>query len=405
MLKVFVISPEFLPIPAIKGGAVETLLTYLIEENEKKKEIELTVVSPREGIEKAEKQEYNTTRIIYMKSRGFLHKIYEFICCRLEYHFNIHMPFCKIYYGKAFFHALFVKPDLIVAEGIGCENVRLFAKTFGTEKMILHLHHEKKSDENNKRVYGNVIAVSEYIKTSWLKGESISPDHVFVVRNGIDEKRFQKEFTKEEWKKIRSDLGCSEEDFIVLFCGRIVPVKGVKELVSAWNIIKDEYIKLLIVGGTNFADSENTLYLSEVQELVDKHRDRMQMMGYLQNKELYKYYNIADLQVIPSLWEEPAGLVGIEGMMCGCPLIITKSGGMVEYISKKCSIQIDKGSEMVTELANAIVKMKNDKEKRHEMQILALECAKEYTKENYYKDFMKCLDKIREKNEHEMLEK
>ena len=44
------------------------------------------------------------------------------------------------------------------------------------------------------------------------------------------------------------------------------------------------------------------------------------------------YYNVADITVLPSLWDEPAGLTMIESMSCGTPVITTSQGGIPEYV-------------------------------------------------------------------------
>ena len=68
----------------------------------------------------------------------------------------------------------------------------------------------------------------------------------------------------------------------------------------------------------------------------------MKFTGYIENQKLYRYYQSADIQVIPSLWEEAAGLIAIEGMLSGLPLIITKSGGMIEYAPSNVAVWIDR---------------------------------------------------------------
>lgn len=70
--------------------------------------------------------------------------------------------------------------------------------------------------------------------------------------------------------------------------------------------------------------------------------DRIRFTGYIENAELYQYYQCADMQVVPSMWEEAAGLVAIEGMLSGLPLVVTKSGGLVEYAPKEVAMQIER---------------------------------------------------------------
>lgn len=288
-----------------------------------------------------------------------------------------------------------VHPDLILAEGLGYWDMRVFSKKYGREKMVLHLHHEKKSDINYKKVYGNVITTSEFIKKSWMKGESIDSECIHVVKNGIDFLRFQRDFNGEEKRILMEKLGIKKNDFVVMYSGRIVPVKGVKELVLAWKYLSGQDIKLLIVGGTNFADSVNSSYLEEIQKF-SKNDDRILLTGYVPNDKLYQYYNIAKVLIVPSLCEEAAGLVAIEGMICGLPLIITKSGGLREYVTSNCSIQLERDKNLSQNIAKAIDKFKADRKLYENYSKNAIETAKKYSGETYWSQLQKVLSSILE---------
>ena len=174
-----------------------------------------------------------------------------------------------------------------------------------------------------------------------------------------------------------------KNDFCVLFCGRVVPVKGVKELALAWQYIDAPHIKLVIVGGSNFADSKVTDYYEEVQNIARKD-SRIQMCGYVNHEKLVSYYSAADLVVIPSLWEEAAGLVAVEAMNFGCPLVVTKSGGIGEYVSPKCSIQIEKDGQISLNLAKAILRLAQDRNLYLHLKKNAENTAAQFSKENYY---------------------
>ena len=154
--------------------------------------------------------------------------------------------------------------------------------------------------------------------------------------------RFKRKISLIERTKIRKSFNVMERDFLVIYCGRLVREKGVKELVRGVIETNNPHIKLMIVGGSNFQDSKKTKYITDLQNLIKGYDNQIFFTGYISNEQLYKYYQAADLQAICSISEEAAGLVGIEGMMSGLPLIITDSGGIQEYISPDMSICVKK---------------------------------------------------------------
>ena len=130
-----------------------------------------------------------------------------------------------------------------------------------------------------------------------------------------------------------------------------------------------------------------TPYVAEVQKLVEQAGEKVKFTGYIDNHKLYRYYQSADIQVIPSLWEEAAGLISIEGMLSGLPLIVTKSGGLVEYATQDVAIQVDRDG-IVSNLENEIRTLTYDMERRKQMQEASLERAKVFPKKRFYKSFI-----------------
>lgn len=95
-------------------------------------------------------------------------------------------------------------------------------------------------------------------------------------------------------------------------------------------------------------------------------------------------------QVVPSLWEEASGMVAIEGNYCGLPQIITNSGGLPENVSSSAII-IDKNKDVVSQLKEAIVKVKNKK-------ITNSRDVKALTAKDYFNEFVKIINKFEENN-------
>ncbi len=139
-----------------------------------------------------------------------------------------------------------------------------------------------------------------------------APDlnYVATVYNGIDPGMFK--FSEEE------------HDDYLLFAGRIVPEKGVKEAIQ---VAIEADMRLLIIG---------PLY-PEYQEYYDQHikpflNEKILYLGFIGREELVRYYQKAKALILPAQWEEPFGLTTIEAMACGTPVVALSRGAFPEII-------------------------------------------------------------------------
>ena len=105
----------------------------------------------------------------------------------------------------------------------------------------------------------------------------------------------------------------------------------------------------------------------------------------------------ADIQCVPSLWEEAAGLVTIEAMAYGIPTIVTNSGGMTEYVTEENALIIERDG-IAENLKNAICYLKDNPELRNQMSKNAKIQSKKHGEETYYKNFVKTVYEIIEEN-------
>ena len=97
---------------------------------------------------------------------------------------------------------------------------------------------------------------------------------------------------------------------------------------------------MLIVGNSGFGIETTTNYDQILLEIASQMKDKVVFTGFIHNKQLPMIHSIADIAVVPSIYDEPAGLVVIEALASGLPLIITDSGGMPEYINNECDTSI-----------------------------------------------------------------
>lgn len=392
MKRVCLVAPGELPVPATQGGAVETLITTLVKQNEINGDMKLTVAAPRDKKSELEASFFKKTHFIYVPTaksiKRLIHKCIQFAWDKLG--LNHSVPLNTPFQREA---AKLVNPeeyDIIVMEGGMFEPTALYRKRYG-DKLWYHLHGVPEAPFKCLG-YKTVISVSEFAKKSWLQYCDEDTTHsVSVVHNGIDVAKFQREFTEEDRKAVRARLGFAPDDFVALYCGRIIEVKGVLELLKAIQRIDDDHVKLMVVGSPDFAKSSHTPYLDKVQSLVDELGDRVAFTGYVPNNQVYQYSKSADVQVVPSLWEEAAGLVGVEAMAAGLPLIVSHSGGLQEYVPETCSIVVERNESFVSSLSDAIVSLREHPELCESMAKNGVRQAERFSEQTFYDEFMRAI--------------
>ena len=113
--------------------------------------------------------------------------------------------------------------------------------------------------------------------------------------------------------------------------------------------------------------------------------------GFIHNSSLPIIHSISDIAVVPSTYDEPAGLVVIEAIASGLPVIITNSGGMPEYVNSECSKIVTRNENIIDNLKRAIEELLVNKNLREDMGKKAHIFAQRFSEECYYKEFISIL--------------
>jgi D-inositol-3-phosphate glycosyltransferase len=167
----------------------------------------------------------------------------------------------------------------------------------------------------------SVVCATEHEKALLVSLYGADPARVAVIPLGVDLDRFR----PTDKAQARAHLGFSNER-IILFVGRIEPLKGVDILLNAAAMLEsDVECSVLVVGGDDAS-------ASRVGELRDLARDlgiehRVAFLGAVDHEKLPEYYNAADVCVVPSHYES-FGLVAVEAMACGVPVVASRVGGL-----------------------------------------------------------------------------
>ena len=396
MYNIGIIMGGVMPVPAVCGGAIETLITSIVKKYSKEDGLRLTIFSVyhKEAVEAAKK--YPEVRFVWTHTNTFLNlaKHAVFLAVReltgktirvLQRHYNEIAPEIQ---NEKF--------DLLIVEGGDEQAVIDIAKGYKREQLVFHAHIHFIPKEEVVKGYGHMIGVSEFVTEEYLKACKI-PVKAHVLKNAINLERFRRNVSEEQKRSVSKKLGLTEKDFVVLFVGRIMQIKGVLELMKAVTSLEDKHIKLLIMGSANSGKWAFSPYERKVKKLVEQNRDRILFTGYVDNAEVYQYASVADVQCLPTLIAEAAPLVVLEAMAEGLPLIVTNSGGVTEYIDESTALIIEQES-IVDDLKSAICYMKEHPEVRKQMSENAKKKSKQYNEIIYYKNFVETVYKVIDEN-------
>lgn len=392
-IKVCIVPPQKLPIPSVKGGAVESLIDLLIKENEIQKNLNITVISIFNKKAYRESKQYKYTKFIYIPYSEVFDKIFYKLkhFCKKFFNLSINLHFYTILYNILIALKNF---DLILIESADPE-LSFVSRKNPKEKIVGHIHGEMIGNELMDKKFGHFIAISEYIKNKFLENSLIEDKRVFVLKNGIDINKMQSKLSK---KEARAKLNLDNKDKIILYVGRIVKEKGIKELILAFDKIKIENKKLLIIGSSNFGKITKTTFEVEIENLLSQNKSIIHL-GFIHNDQLFKYYKAADVVVMPSTCQEAAGLVAIESLASGTPLIATCSGGLPEYVSSEEAILLKINKNLVDNIAKSVTYLCSDEEQAKILSGKGKTKVKEYSQEKYYNNYYNILSKILKNNE------
>lgn len=221
----------------------------------------------------------------------------------------------------------------------------------------------------------NVIAISNHSNEVIADIFSENKEKIITISNGYDENVFYKDdYSRDE---VLAELNIDTKyNKIVCFAGRLTQNKGIDLLLNAAKEYEKEDVLTLIIG--HGEEYNNLVAIKEKNELKN-----VIFLGDQKQDNLRKLYNISDICVVPSR-QEAFGLVALEALACGTPVVATNQGGMPDFINENVGILIEKDN--ISELEEAISDILNGKVK-FDSQYIA-----DYAKNNYRQDLF--VDKL-----------
>lgn len=191
----------------------------------------------------------------------------------------------------------------------------------GEDAPELRIVTEKEAVQNCHQI----IVATESERKELVRHYGAQPDKVSIVPCGVNMELFQ----PMDMAGARQTLGLSDNK-ILLFVGRIDPLKGVDQLLKAVQRLENTGgLRLIIIGGDEYS-------YSEVEKLQALSRqlgigNLVTFQGLIKQDRLPYYYNAADVCVVPSYYES-FGLVALEALACGTPVVASDVGDLRNII-------------------------------------------------------------------------
>lgn len=397
-MRIAILTSGILPIPAVKGGAVENLTDFYLEYNHVHKLHDITVFSTYcHGIENHPALLSDVNHYIYIEVNSLkakaMKRVYKWTHRDGYYYYTI-----EYFIDQVIKQIRTERYDIILIENRPGYVLKL--KSITNAKIVYHLHNAK-LDNTVPQYLGIYDSASLIINVSKFVSQNINTINPhdkksIVVLNGIDLSSFS---PNKQNKLCRSELYFNENDFILAYSGKINPEKGIMELVRAMKILKDyPQIKLLVMGSTFYGDNSynDHPYALKLLHEAEQMKDRITFTGFIPYHNMPDYLRLCDISIIPSVWDEPFGLAIVEAMAMGLPIITTRRGGIPEVVTETNAILLNTDENFVDNLAAAILDLYQHPEKRKRMSAASLERSKLFDKETYAKNFFAALEGLKE---------
>ncbi|HET7579648.1 MAG TPA: glycosyltransferase family 4 protein [Bacillales bacterium] len=313
-MKLAWICTERLPSPAIRGGAIQTMIDGVapfLQQNH-----DLTIFSVTDP-SLPDEQTLEGVRYIHIPPETYV----SGICERLaKEHFDV-------------IH-VFNRPV----------NVPAYHEASPNSQMILSLHndmmHEKKiSTELGRQVIGlvkGILTVSHYIKETVTDRFPEAEEKIHIVYSGVDLDDYPPLWTS-KGRMIRGDVRSRfqiGDKKVILFAGRLSRNKGAHVLIGAMSPLLKKHpdAVLMIVGGKWFSDSGSNEYIRALHKLAQPINKHVIFTNFIPIDQMPELFLAADIFVCPSQWQEPLARVHYEAMAASLPVITTNRGGNSEVI-------------------------------------------------------------------------
>ncbi|WP_223700661.1 glycosyltransferase family 4 protein [Sutcliffiella deserti] len=315
-MKIAYIATEKLPVPAIRGGAIQIYIDSVAAIISSKHDVTILSIQ-HEELEQDEKR--GSVRFVRFDEKEYLPSILSHL--NQETYDVIHL--CN-------------RPSWVSS----------VKKATPQSKIVLSVHnemftYEKLSDEEGKEclnLVSKVVTVSDFIGKTITDRFPFAKSKVRTVYSGVDLDTFQPCWTREgiqARKMVRDELNLSNKK-VILFVGRLSKVKGPHILLQALPSIMEEHpdVMMVFIGSKWFGDDNVNNYVKHLYTLGAMYPENVTFIKFVKPADIPKLFAMSDVFVCSSQWQEPLARVHYEAMAAGLPIVTSNRGGNPEVIDE-----------------------------------------------------------------------
>ncbi len=227
-----------------------------------------------------------------------------------------------------------------------------------------------------------IIVNSEYLREDAAARVPNCADKLRVVYPGVDTERFPSQYSAAGARRraeLRTKRGWTGRS-VVLFIGRLQAIKGVHHLLKLMPQLIKEHpsVLLVIVGGAFYGSKRTTPYARKLFRMGRAMKGHVKFVPYVPYSEVPDWFLGADVAVVPSGSREAFGLVNVEAMSCGLPVVATRAGGMKEIIRDGVTGYLVNPEQVETEMRARLLELLNDDQLRMEMGLRSRERVEQH---------------------------
>ena len=357
-----ILTPGINPVPAVEGGAVEQLIENFIIANEKFHFFDIDLYTISFTSENSFKYKY--TKLIPISKPNIVEKFYYATKKRFFRVFGSDRIFFYVQENMVRKFKENYYDDVLVENNIDlCIEI---LKKIKNEKVYFHLHNDFNNGDiakTNRKVkiilkkVEKVFVVSDFLRNK-LQRMDIANNKVFTVYNGVIANNLKK-LSNREVEELKTKLKISNNDVVFTYIGRVCPEKGVDKIIDSllkMNATQRKHIKCLIVGSGNIKSK----FFKELKQKIQKVKDNIIYLDYVDNKSINTIYAISDCILIPTQVQEAFSVVALESMVMGKPVIASNSGALPEVLSSKDVYFISLNTKFVSNFYKAMLDFKKN---------------------------------------------
>lgn len=227
------------------------------------------------------------------------------------------------------------------------------------------------ADEAVKRCKG-IVTISKDTNSQVLELFAQSKNKTHIIKNGYDTSVFYPEKANRQEVLAKYNIH-TKADHFVMFAGKMTEFKGIDILLKAAKIYENNGLGNVVTCIAGSGELEDSLK----KQAKDLHLQNVHFLGHTPHDKLRALYSVADVSTVPSR-REPFGLVAIEALACGTPVVATNQGGLVDFITPQVGalVEVDNPKSLSEAIVKECTLTGDERQKRRDF-------AAKYAFDNY----------------------